>query len=494
MGCGRLDRGQRICVSECNPPMPASVEKTICGPQVPETERPTDGTKRDDLSPCPLNFCCNIWGQCGTTEDFCIDTSIRETPVTAENNTNGCISNCGMDIVNDYEPPENFIQVAYFEAWNGNRPCLHMDVTNVRRPYTHIHFAFGDISEDFVPCDNGIEEQFAKFVGMTGFGLKRTISFDGWAFSNEPGTNRIIRQGVKPENRERFRDNIVKFVVYNNLDGSDPGTPEDGPNYLEFLKLIADVVDYIVYMTYDLHGQWDVGNEWATSGCSEGNCLRSHINLTETMGALAMVTKAGIPANKLIIGVSSYGRSFKMTEAGCTGVMCRYLGERNQSPAMPGECTETGGYIADAEINKIKRLGEREWKEWHGEDSDSTIFVYNDVEWVAYMDSDAKKGRLKAYRNLNFGGTSDWAVDLQNNYSDEVYETPEMECNAPCTIVPPPSQVPETITITVDPSTTSVQIEGTTTTITVTPEPLTVQTISFWNMHKSRHGHRIYAR
>jgi chitinase len=23
---------------------------------------------------------------------------------------------------------------------------------------------------------------------------------------------------------------------------------------------ISDVVDYIVYMTYDLHGQWDYGN------------------------------------------------------------------------------------------------------------------------------------------------------------------------------------------------------------------------------------------
>lgn len=30
------------------------------------------------------------------------------------------------------------------------------------------------------------------------------------------------------------------------------------------IKEIAEVVSYIVYMTYDLHGQWDYGNEWAT--------------------------------------------------------------------------------------------------------------------------------------------------------------------------------------------------------------------------------------
>jgi GH18 family chitinase len=29
------------------------------------------------------------------------------------------------------------------------------------------------------------------------------------------------------------------------------------------IKEISDVVDYIVYMTYDLHGQWDFNNAWA---------------------------------------------------------------------------------------------------------------------------------------------------------------------------------------------------------------------------------------
>lgn len=29
------------------------------------------------------------------------------------------------------------------------------------------------------------------------------------------------------------------------------------------IKEMSQVVDYIVYMTYDLHGQWDVGNKWA---------------------------------------------------------------------------------------------------------------------------------------------------------------------------------------------------------------------------------------
>jgi len=133
------------------------------------------------------------------------------------------------------------------------------------------------------------------------------VAFGGWAFSNEPGTNHIIRRGVQPTNRATFAQNIINFVKNEGIDGvdidweypgatdiegSDPGSPQDGINYQRFLqtlksglgsdksvsfaapasywylknfpiKVMANIVDYVVYMTYDLHGQWDVGNKWA---------------------------------------------------------------------------------------------------------------------------------------------------------------------------------------------------------------------------------------
>lgn len=127
------------------------------------------------------------------------------------------------------------------------------------------------------------------------------------------------------------------------IPGIPPGDPNEGANYLAFLVVlknllgersvsiaapasywylkqfpieqISRIVDYIVYMTYDMHGQvsfpislfdvqavnahapseapadprleqWDYGNPWASSGCPEGNCLRSAINFTETMHSL----------------------------------------------------------------------------------------------------------------------------------------------------------------------------------------------------------------
>lgn len=89
------------------------------------------------------------------------------------------------------------------------------------------------------------------------------------------------------------------------MGGSPIGQKSDGIAYLKFLTVlkeklgkdksvsiaapasywylkafpidrIAAVIDYIVYMTYDLHGQWDYGNANAFDMCPSGKCIRSH--------------------------------------------------------------------------------------------------------------------------------------------------------------------------------------------------------------------------
>ena len=121
--CSRLGENMLICLSDGYPPMPAPIKDAQCGPQVEGTQRPTNGTKLADLNKCHLNVCCNIWGNCGTTSDFCIDTSINGAPGTAKTGTFGCISNCGMDIVNNAQGPAKFHRLGYFEAWNQDRAC-----------------------------------------------------------------------------------------------------------------------------------------------------------------------------------------------------------------------------------------------------------------------------------------------------------------------------------------------------------------------------------
>ncbi|KAF7161388.1 hypothetical protein CNMCM5623_007002 [Aspergillus felis] len=67
---------------------------------------------------------------------------------------------------------------------------------------------------------------------------------------------------------------------------------------------MSEVLDYITLMTYYPHGQWDYNNSFSNPGCPTGNCLHSHVDLTETEYALAMITKAGVPANKIAFPAS----------------------------------------------------------------------------------------------------------------------------------------------------------------------------------------------
>ena len=62
-GCTNLWVGVRLCLSSGSPPMPAPVTDVVCGPQVPGTPVPPPGTDLSTLNPCPLNACCDVWGQ-----------------------------------------------------------------------------------------------------------------------------------------------------------------------------------------------------------------------------------------------------------------------------------------------------------------------------------------------------------------------------------------------------------------------------------------------
>lgn len=184
--------------------MPSPIPGTTCGPQVPGTKKPLNGTPLAALNPCPLNACCDVWGFCGKTVDFCTESPADTgAPGTAKPGTNGCISNCGMEIVNNGQKPDEFKTIGHFEAFDQLRICLQMSVTEIpANKYTHIHFAFATITSDFDVDISDVEYEFDKFFRMTGF--KKILSLGGWAFSTDPGTFTRFRDATKRENRDKL--------------------------------------------------------------------------------------------------------------------------------------------------------------------------------------------------------------------------------------------------------------------------------------------------
>lgn len=145
-----------------------------------------------------------------------------------------------MDIVNNEEAPDSFKKVTYYESWNLDRSCMHMDVRTVgdlSDGYTHLHFAFVNITKDLQVSVQDPRGQFEHFKGLSG--IKRIAAFGGWLFSVGVDTYTTLRQAIKPEHRDFFATQVVSFLKEHNLDGVDfdweypgvstsPYRPEDG--------------------------------------------------------------------------------------------------------------------------------------------------------------------------------------------------------------------------------------------------------------------------
>ncbi|KAJ5600283.1 hypothetical protein N7450_001350 [Penicillium hetheringtonii] len=298
--CAKLASAQQtIYLSTDNPPMPAPVENAVCGLQVPGTKKPTKGTKFENQNSCPLNAYCNVWDQCGITQDFCTSSdSATGAPGSAAPGENGYISHCGTKITNNETVSAEFRKVGYFEIFNKDCEYLNMDISQFDiSKYTHIHFAFAGISDDYNINVTGVQDQFDQFTKFTG--VKKILSFGGWSFSISQNSFSIFRQGITEANQQFFAKNMAIFLTKYKLDGLNfdweysgapdlsgipAGSKSDGSNYLSFLQqvrsllpaksslsiavsasfwylkgfpinAIADVVDYIIYMTYNLHRQ-----------------------------------------------------------------------------------------------------------------------------------------------------------------------------------------------------------------------------------------------
>ncbi|KAJ2562260.1 hypothetical protein IW140_006453, partial [Coemansia sp. RSA 1813] len=220
---------------------------------------------------------------------------------------------------------------------------------------------------DYVRVVSG--QDTATACGITGDAIQ--LYNPGVNFNNlQPGQPVCCSVGKPPDLRPKPNADATFINTYN-LDGVDfdweypgatdmPGVggrgPNDGSNYLKFLIYLKSIIppgktmsiaapagywylknfpiaemssylDYIVYMTYDLHGQWDYTIP------STGPYLRSHVNLTETIDSLVMITKAGVPSNKILVGIGSYGRSFRQTDPNCSEPTCTFTGP--ESGATP---------------------------------------------------------------------------------------------------------------------------------------------------------------
>nr|CAD91890.1 chitin-binding protein [Babjeviella inositovora] len=428
LGCTNLQKDYKLCLSDGTVPRPTVNPLAECRPQAP-------GDKYNTT--CPLNACCSEFGFCGLTSEFCNN----KPSLTGSPGTTGCLTNCGYGHLSSLAG--TFKNIAYWLDADG--PMASDPFNYDDGSYDAIHYAFVNINSDFSIDDSKFSN--SKFLNSN---LKNS-SFGGWGFSTSPSTYQIIRKGVQIGNVVKFANNVVNFLNKYNLDGLDfdweyPGAPDilgipaddpkNGNNYLNFLILVKamlpagktlsvalpasywylkafpiyqmhNYVDYFIYMTYDIHGTWDL---------SKDNAVKCHTNKTEIVDALKMLNKAGLNLSKVRGGLANYGRSYKLANPSCYAVGCPFTGGGEKGPI-----TNTDGILADSEIINIDASKSKNQR-WTDSTSECIFMVYDTNNVVGWT---ANRNNLQNYYQQNgLRGSSLW---LTNYFSHDTYNSTDYE-------------------------------------------------------------------
>jgi chitinase len=314
---------------------------------------------------------------------------------------------------------------------------------------SHLIISFGYISHEYkVTNMDGVSPDLYKTVGdlkQRNPKLKIMIALGGWTF-NDPGTWQSVFPTMvsNQANRKTFIDNLLGFLSEYGYDGVDfdweyPGADDrggsdaDGANYAQLLKEVkdaitasgrdylvtftsptsywylrhydlktmADNVDWINLMAYDLHGVWDGDNPI-------GNHVLAHTNLTGIDEALDLFWRVDVDPSSIVLGLGFYGRTFKLSAASCWKPGCEF-----SSAGAKGPCTATEGILSYREISQIRK--DTGGTAYLDKEAAVRYMVYDDDSWVSFDDETTFQMKIDYANKMGLSGLMIWAIDLDDN-------------------------------------------------------------------------------
>lgn len=358
---------------------------------------------------------------------------------------------------------EDKMVATYLPCW-GMRPWEVDDIDGDK--LTHVYLSFARIDNEFkisdtevrIQAEGGgptlpdivsaqmiIEETWEKVAQLQEKypHLKFIIAVGGWEAEG------FSDMAASAPTREIFVDSVVAYIEKHNLDGIDldwefpvngawgviKSMAQDKENFTELIKLLREklgeekeisfcanvggwfldvieweevvpLVETVNIMAYDMHGTWDTQAFHHAALYPNPDDPVVHWGLTASE-AVERLIAAGVPAEKLLLGLPAYGREFRNVEPG----------EKGDGLFQPFIVDEEGNVVEPKALWRGGTINYKILKDYyinkngfvrHWDEASKVPYLFDGKTFISYEDEQSIAEKTSYVNEMNLAGVMYW--------------------------------------------------------------------------------------